>query len=125
MTRLLLVSLGGALGTATRYLVGGLALKLFGPVFPFGTLTVNLLGSFLVGLVVQLGLSELVSPTTRIVLTAGFMGGFTTYSAFAVETTVLLREGAALLAAANVGVTLVGGLVACFLGMSLGRALGI
>ena len=117
MYRLLLVCLGGAIGTGARYLVATTAPRLFGTSFPFGTLAVNLLGSFCLGAIMQVGLTTtLLSPTMRIVLSTGVMGGFTTYSTFNYETLELLREGALGLAGLNVAVTL----VLCLLGGVLG-----
>ena len=77
--RLLLICLGGAVGTAARYGVGGLAARWWGAEFPYGTLVVNVTGSFLIGFIQQVGLSTLAIPdTARLVLTIGVMGGFTT-----------------------------------------------
>ena len=81
MTRLLLICLGGAVGTGARYVLGGLVARWLGADFPYGTLLINVLGSFLIGLIQQVGLSTLLIPDTlRLVLTIGVMGGFTTYS---------------------------------------------
>ena len=78
--RFLLICLGGAVGTAARYGVGGLAVRWWGAEFPYGTLIVNVAGSFLIGLIQQVGLSTLaISEPARLVLTIGVMGGFTTY----------------------------------------------
>jgi fluoride exporter len=118
MERFLLICLGGAVGTGARYLVSGAVLRWLGSGFPYGTLAVNLLGSFLLGLLMQLGLStESLSPTVRIMLTTGVMGGFTTYSTFSYETVKLLQENAYALAFANVGLTVATCLAACFLGI--------
>ena len=120
--RLLWVSLGSAIGGALRYATSQLALALLGSSFPYGTLTVNLVGSFLIGLIMHVGISSnLISPTLRLFLTTGMMGGFTTYSAFNYETLGLLQEGAVLPAAANVLGTLLGCLVAGFLGWQAGH----
>jgi CrcB protein len=91
MERFLLICTAGAVGTGTRYLIGLGATKLFGPTLPLGTLTVNLVGCFFMGLVMALAASEHGLPdTTRLVLATGFMGGLTTYSAFNFETTRFL-----------------------------------
>lgn len=117
MERFLLICLGGAVGTGARYLVSGAVLRWLGIGFPYGTLAVNLLGSFLFGLLMQIGLStESLSPNVRIMLTTGVMGGFTTYSTFSYETVCLLQENAYALALANIGVTVATCLAACFLG---------
>jgi fluoride exporter len=120
--RLLLICLGGALGTGARYLIGGLAARWLGSEFPYGTLFINVLGSFLIGFVQQVGLTTLAIPeTTRLVLTIGVMGGFTTYSSFSYETISLIENGSWLGAAANVVLTTGVCLVVCVLGLALGR----
>ena len=82
MTRLVLVALGGALGSVLRYLVANAAVAWAGPTFP-GTLAVNLVGSFLIGLVQSLAVESLsISEEARLFLATGVMGGLTTYSAF-------------------------------------------
>lgn len=120
--RLLLICLGGAVGTGGRYLIGGLAARWLGPEFPYGTLFINVLGSFLIGFIQQVGLTTLAIPeTTRLVLTIGVMGGFTTYSSFSYETISLIENGSWLGAAANVVLTTGLCLVVCVLGLGLGR----
>ena len=120
--RLLLICLGGAVGTGARYLIGGLAARWLGSEFPYGTLFINVLGSFLIGFVQQVGLTTLAIPeTTRLVLTIGVMGGFTTYSSFSYETISLIENGSWLGAATNVVLTTGLCLVVCVLGLGLGR----
>lgn len=122
--RFLLICLGGAVGTAARYGVGGLAVRWWGAEFPYGTLIVNVAGSFLIGLIQQVGLSTLaISETARLVLTIGVMGGFTTYSSFSYETVRLIEEGSWLQAGANVVITTGVCLGVCTLGLALGRVL--
>jgi fluoride exporter len=122
--RLLLICLGGAVGTAARYAVGGAAARWLGAEFPYGTLIVNVSGSFLIGVVQQVGLTSLAIPdTARLVLTVGVLGGFTTYSSFSYETIRLLESGAWLLAALNVLLTTALCLGVCVAGIELGRAL--
>ena len=124
MTRVLLIGLAGALGTLTRYGVGVWAGRALGAAFPWGTFFVNVGGCFLIALVSQLALSTtLVSPTMKLTLTTGFMGGLTTYSSFNYETTSLLRERAWAAGLANIGLTLVACFVAGLLGLALGRRL--
>ena len=90
-----------------------LGARLTGGGFPYGTIGVNLIGSFLIVVVMQLGLVKgTISPDLRVILATGVMGGFTTYSAFNYETVQLLRTGAVGFAALNLGVTLVGCLLA-------------
>ncbi len=103
----LAVGLGGGLGALARYLLGGWVQRWAGPAFPAGTLAVNLLGCLLVGAGMTWAEARLASsPAARLFLMAGFLGGFTTFSAFGYETLQLLREAAwgraMLSAAANV-----------------------
>ncbi|HNN93265.1 MAG TPA: fluoride efflux transporter CrcB [Pseudomonadota bacterium] len=127
--RLLLVCLGGALGSGLRYLFGLLSARLLGLTFPFGTLGVNLLGSFLISLIIGLSLSvgvggsAPISPTLRLFLTTGVMGGLTTYSAFNHEVLTLLEDGAQPRALLYVAVTLLGCLAMGASGLWLSRQL--
>jgi CrcB protein len=124
MSRVLLIGFAGALGSMARYLVAVWAGRALGAGFPYGTLMVNLVGCFLIALISELALTTtLVSPTLRLTLTTGFMGGLTTYSTFNYETTNFLRERAILEGFANVAVTLLGCFVAGMLGLALARRL--
>lgn len=124
MIRVVLVALGGALGSVARYGVGALAAQVLGPAFPWGTLLVNLTGSFLIALVMHLALTgSAISLELRIFLTTGIMGGFTTYSSFNYETLALLNQRAYGLAGLNLAGTVLGCLVAGVLGLAAGRAL--
>jgi len=116
--RFLLVCIGGAIGTAARYLTALWIPTLLGASFPFATLMVNCLGSFLIAFIMQMGIT---SPDLRAMLTTGVMGGFTTYSTFNYETTEFLREGAWTLAAANIIGTVLVCLIAGFAGAALAR----
>lgn len=108
MIQVLLIGLAGALGTLVRYGVGVWAAKALGTGFPYATLIVNVAGCFLITLVAHVALATtLISPTMRLTLMTGFMGGLTTYSSFDFETTNLVRQGAWGLAGLNVAVTLV------------------
>ena len=121
----LLVCLGGAVGTAARYLLGVSIQAAFGPTFPVGTLCVNLIGSFLISMLMYLGVDRgLISTNLRIVLCTGVMGGFTTYSSFNFETMRLWQQGSVLLGFLNIGATLVGCLITGFLGLLAGRLVG-
>jgi CrcB protein len=122
MSRFLLVCLGGAIGTGARYLIALWAPRALGTAFPYATLIVNALGSFLLGAIMHVGLNTtLLSPTARLVLATGVMGGFTTYSTFNYETTQYLRDGAVALAAGNVAATLLSCLLAGALGVATAR----
>jgi len=125
MARFLWICMGGAIGTGARYLLSGWLLRIAGPGFPYGTLAVNALGSFFLGVIMQVALStESFPPTLRLVLTTGVMGGFTTYSTFNYETLQLFQEGSWLLGSANLAITVAVCLAAGVLGLVAGRALG-
>lgn len=110
MARFLLICLGGAVGTGARYLLSTAVTRVFGN-FPFGTLGVNVIGSFLASVVMVLALEKsALSNDARLILVTGMLGGFTTYSSFNYESLHLAQSGAAHLAIVNVLVTL----VACF-----------
>ncbi len=122
MSRFLWICLGGAAGTGARYLMSGWAVGAFGASFPYGTLAVNVIGSFFAGLLMQVGLATpILSPTLRLALTTGVMGGFTTYSTFNYETIRYVQDGSWELAAANVSVTVAACLAAGFTGIAAGR----
>ena len=123
MERLIWVCLGGAAGAGTRYLVSVWVAESIGGAFPLGTLIVNLSGCFLIGLIMHATLTLPWSPTLRAAITVGFLGGLTTYSSFNHETTSLLQHGATGLAALNALATIVGGLVAGWLGLVVSRHL--
>ncbi len=122
--RLFWICLGGAAGTGARYLLSGWTLNKFGPAFPFGTLAVNVLGSFLLAVLMYVGVeADLMSPTLRLALTTGVLGGFTTYSTFSYETMRYLQEGVWGLAILNVFISVFGCLAACVLGWAGARLL--
>jgi fluoride exporter len=122
MERFLLVCIGGAVGTGARYLVATTAPRLLGASFPYGTFIVNAIGSFLLGAIMHVGLTTtLISPTMRLVLATGVMGGFTTYSTFNHETLEFLRDGALGLAGLNVASTVVLCLLAGAMGVASAR----
>lgn len=123
LPQLLLVGLGGFLGSISRFVMAG-ACNRFSPAlgFPVGTLTVNILGCFLIGLLY--GLAEtrsLLSPDIRIFLFIGVLGGFTTFSTFGFESLALLKDGNILKASANIGLHVFLGLAAVWVGDNLGR----
>ena len=121
--RLLLVCLGGAVGTGLRYAAAILGARWLGAEFPYATLVVNLAGSFAIGLVQQVALAGTMSETLRLVLVTGVLGGFTTYSAFSYETVHLMQTGAWGRASLNVLLTTAGCLALCAAGLAAGRAL--
>lgn len=124
MGKLLLIGLAGFIGTLSRYWLSGVVARRYGETFPMGTLVVNLVGCFLVGLLFYL-LQErfLVNQTVRTVVLIGFLGGFTTFSSFGLQTFTLLQDGEFGLAALNIlGANLIG-LVLVWAGYTLARIL--
>ncbi len=119
--RILLIGLAGALGTVTRYLVGLWAGRVLGTEFPYGTLLVNLAGCFLIAIIAYAASLGVVSPTMRLTLATGFMGGLTTYSSFNLETTQFFQSRAWYVGLLNVGVTMLGCFVAGLLGFAAAR----
>src|SRR5678816_3724336 len=123
MARFLLICLGGAVGTGARYLFSTAMKRAFGN-FPFGTLGVNVIGSFLASVVMVLALEKsAIAPDLRLILVTGVLGGFTTYSSFNYETLHLAQSGAVTLAIVNVLVTLVTCMLAGVAGIWLARQL--
>jgi CrcB protein len=119
MNKVLLVFIGGGIGSATRYGTTLLAGKWFGTGFPWGTLAVNLTGCFLIG--ITLGLAEksnLVQPSTRLFFVTGFLGGLTTFSSYAMESVVAFRSST-FLALGNIAVNNLIGLALVAIGFSL------
>jgi len=116
-----LVGLGGFLGSVGRYVVA----LLLAPVatgFPFSTLTVNILGSFLIGFLSELAISTtLVSPEARLFLVTGFCGGFTTFSAYMFENAALLKDGQLFYAAIYLAGSIAGGFIALYTGILLAK----
>lgn len=124
MTRFLIVCGAGAAGCGARYLISLWAAKRIGTTFPYGTLIVNIVGSFLIALLLEVSTrAASFPPNLRLALTTGFLGGLTTYSSFNYETTALVTSGNAVRGLANIGITLIGCLVAGYLGLLLGRRL--
>ncbi|WP_287372308.1 fluoride efflux transporter CrcB [Prosthecochloris sp.] len=118
---LLLVGAGGFAGAVARYLVAFL-LPFIGTGFPFGTLTVNMVGCLLIGFVSELSItSSLVSPELRLLLATGFCGGFTTFSSYMYEIASLLRDGEMLYASIYLFGSIIGGIFCLYLGMQLAK----
>jgi len=124
MYQILLVALGGAIGSVARYLTGILSSRLFGPNFPWGTLAVNIFGSFAIGLLIELIARRLnASADMRLFLVTGLMGGFTTFSSFSLDFASLFERGDLGLAASYLIGSVVISLLAVFAGLAFGRAL--
>lgn len=119
---LLLIMCGGGLGAVSRYSVGLLAMRFWGHHFPWGTLMVNLAGCFLAGLIY--GLAERarwITPELRLLLITGYLGAFTTFSAFALETINTARAGLMQQSLTNILVNTLGGIALAFLGIWLAQ----
>jgi CrcB protein len=120
--RLLLIGLAGLLGTLARYALSGFIARRFGETFPTGTLVVNIVGCFLAGFLFYLMQERfLVNDIVRTAIMIGFLGGFTTFSSFGLQTFTLLRDGEMGLATMNVLVSNVAGLLTVWAGYSLAR----
>ena len=118
--KFLLVFIGGGLGAMARYFVTTNLVGKLGN-FPIGTMTVNILGSFLMGVVVGIIAGRASLENVRLLLAAGFLGGFTTFSSFSAETLTLIQGGQIFSAMTNILVSVVAGLAACFAGLTLIR----
>ncbi|MCC6299264.1 MAG: fluoride efflux transporter CrcB [Anaerolineales bacterium] len=120
MNNILLAGIGGFIGSAMRYLLGGYVQESLKSVFPYGTLAVNVLGCFVIGFLSQLAESRGVfSSEARILVFIGILGGFTTFSSFGNETFNLARDSQWLSAFANVGLNVVLGFLAVWLGRTV------
>ncbi|MGH7001205.1 MAG: fluoride efflux transporter CrcB [Stellaceae bacterium] len=120
---LIAVGIGGGIGTILRYIVGSVFVQRLGPGFPWGTLFINVTGSFLIGVVAQLAATRSleISPVVRIFAATGVLGGYTTFSTFSLDSIVLIGDGAAPLASAYVVGSVVAGLLAAYAGQVAAR----
>jgi CrcB protein len=124
MTHILLVAAGGALGSVLRYLVGLWTLRSFGPSFPWGTLTVNITGSFLIGVLAEVIARKFgASAEMRVFLITGILGGYTTFSAFSLDAITLLERGEPVTALIYVASSVLLSALAVFAGLVLMRAM--
>ena len=123
MTRLFL-AVGGAFGAVSRYLVQGWVQDLLGGRFPWGTFTVNITGSFLLGLLFALAMDRaILSPEVRVPLMVGFIGSYTTFSTLMLESWVLVEEGDIVHMLGNLAGSVLVGMVAVVAGLAVGRLL--
>ncbi|MCJ8509613.1 fluoride efflux transporter CrcB [Rhizobium lemnae] len=123
MLNIFLVAVGGAFGSVCRYLTGILMTRLMGSAFPWGTITVNIVGSFAIGLLTELVARRFdASLEIRLLLVVGILGGFTTFSSFSLDTVALIEKGAVSSAVIYVFSSVVISLVSTFAGFALGRA---
>jgi CrcB protein len=124
MINILLVAAGGALGSVARYLTGQWALRQFGPNFPWGTLAVNIIGSLAIGIFAELIARRFSAPQEwRLLIITGFLGGFTTFSAFSLDVTVMVERGDLFLALGYIAISMLVSLLAVFAGLALMRTL--
>jgi len=122
--KLIFVFIGGGFGALARYVLAGWVQQSSGSGFPWGTMTVNVAGSMLIGLVLSLSTRALwITPQLRILLATGFLGGFTTFSTFSYETFSLLQDGELTFAGLNIAGTVIACLVGTWAGISVGRVL--
>jgi CrcB protein len=125
LTKMVLVMMGGGLGSLSRYGITLLSIKLFGTRFPWGTLIVNLTGCFLIGLSFALAeRSALMNPTVRLFFITGFLGGLTTFSTYGYESFNAIYLGNQWIGIGNVVFNNVAGLILVFLGFRLGSISG-
>lgn len=121
LKKILLVMLGGSLGAASRYGITLLSVKMWGTRFPWGTLTANLLGCFLIGLLFALSdRVRLLTPDMRLLLITGFLGALTTFSTFSLETINAGRAGMMVQPFLNIMINNLGGLTMTFIGLWVG-----
>jgi CrcB protein len=117
MQKTIFIALAGLAGTLVRYWLSGFVARQYGETFPWGTLIVNLIGSFLAGAMYHLAEERLlIPPTMRAVILIGLLGGFTTFSSYGLQTFTLLRDGQIGLATLNLALSNVLGLLMVWMG---------
>ena len=121
MYNLLLVVVGGGIGAGIRHLTNIGALRLFGPTYPWGTMVINIVGSFAMGLFIATLMRRGGSNELRLFVATGIFGGFTTFSAFSLDFATLWERGATLPALGYALASVVGAIIALFLGLWLAR----
>jgi len=121
MTKYIFLATGGAIGTLFRYSLSGLTYRFTDGIFPWGTLLVNLAGSFVIGLLWGFFEIENMSPGMRNFVFVGILGGFTTFSTFSLESCNLLRDGEISLAISNILASNIAGIALVFAGLFISR----
>lgn len=126
MQNIFLVFIGGGLGAVLRYIITTQAAARLSGLFPWGTLIVNAVGSLLMGFIIGVLINRAYSlgESARLLLAVGFLGGFTTFSSFSMETMTLIKGDSVLLAVLNIGANTLFGLIAAWLGLYLAKLLG-
>ncbi len=125
MTKFLYIAAGGAVGAVLRYVVTGLFHQFLSETFPWGTLGVNLIGSFIIGLLWGLFESMTVSENIRMLVFVGILGSFTTFSTFALENLNLLRDNEFRFVFGNIFFSVTLGLILVYMGFAVSRFVGI
>ncbi|WP_346356091.1 fluoride efflux transporter CrcB [Azotosporobacter soli] len=121
---LLIIAIGGGIGSVSRYLTSQWLAQRLGPFFPYGTLAVNVIGCFIIGLFMTFATERfIINPLWRLLITVGFLGGLTTFSSFSYETIKMLEEAEYLLVLANVSLNCLIGFSATWAGMLVARSL--
>ncbi|MCV3209525.1 fluoride efflux transporter CrcB [Mesorhizobium sp. YC-39] len=123
MLNLLLVATGGAIGAGLRHVANFVALRLVGPNYPWGTMAINVVGSFVMGLFIATMMRRGGSAELRLFVATGILGGFTTFSAFSLDFATLWERGATLPAFGYALASVIGAIIALFLGLWLARSL--
>lgn len=123
MFNLFLVIVGGGIGAGIRHLTNIGALRLVGPSYPWGTMAINIIGSFAMGLFIASMMRRGGSNEVRLFVATGILGGFTTFSAFSLDFATLWERGATLPALAYALASVIGAIIALFLGLWLARSL--
>jgi len=124
LLKLAYLTVGGITGTFARYFLSGFIYKFTGSDFPYGTLAINLMGCFLIGIFATLSDERLIlGPDMRVMLMAGFCGAFTTFSTFMLETGNLVKDAEWLRALGNVFISVVAGFILFRLGVWLGKVI--
>lgn len=119
------IALGSALGGVSRYWLSGVVARAFGETFPWGTLLVNVSGSLVIGFVAALTMPDgrfFIGSTTRLAVMAGFLGGYTTFSSFSLQTLALMQDGEWAYAGANIALSVIACLVAVWAGYAFGNS---
>jgi len=118
----LVISIGAVLGANARFILGRWVADRMGAGFPYGTLIINVSGSFLIGIVLTVATQRAIAPSWfQPALAIGFLGAYTTFSTFSYETLSLVNAGSVAAAAANIGVSVAGAMIAVYLGTVVGR----
>jgi fluoride exporter len=123
MYKIIVIGIAGLVGTLARYWISGALDRWWGGTFPFGTMIVNLIGCLAIGVLFHSMERYLVDPIVRSAVLVGFLGGFTTFSSYAVQSFNLLRDGEMFLAGANIVISNIVGLFLVWVGYAVSRIL--